>query len=99
LALKSVSQYYHKKERDDPMATQEQATVVDGWEFQLVNDRLSIRSQSDPAKQVQLSPQAAFGLLSYLSKHRDNLYWATQQEEPEPDQDLHPHPDEEDPGF
>ena len=81
------------------MATQEQATVVDGWEFQLVNHSLSIRSQSEPANQVQLSPRAAFGLLSYLSKHRDTLYWANQQEEPEPDQDLHAHPDEEDPGF
>ena len=84
------------------MANPEQATVVDGWEFQLVNDHLSITSQSEPTKKVQLSPQAAFALLNYLSKHRDNLYWATEQgqrDEPEHDQELHPHPDEEDPGF
>ncbi len=84
------------------MANQEQATVVAGWEFHLVNDQLSITSQSEPAKKLQLSPQAAFALLSYLSKHRDNLYWATQQgqrDEAEHDTELHPHPDEEDPGF
>jgi hypothetical protein len=70
------------------MANQEQAPIVDGWEFRLVNDHLFITSQSDPTKQVQLSPQAAFALLNYLSKHRDALYWATEQEgkgEPEPD--------------
>lgn len=84
------------------MANQDQATVVDGWEFHLVNDHLSITSQSESTNKVQLSPQATFALLSYLSQHRDNLYWATQQgqrDEPEPDQELHPHPDEEDPGF
>ena len=70
------------------MATQDQALIVDGWEFRLANDQLSITSQSDPAKQVQLSPQGAFALLGYLSQHRDSLYWAAQQgarDEPEPD--------------
>jgi hypothetical protein len=84
------------------MATLEQAIVVDGWEFQIVDDQLSITSQSEPTTKVQLSPQATFTLLSYLSKHRDDLYWASQQgqrNEPEPDEELHPHPDEEDPGF
>ena len=66
------------------MANQEQPTIAEGWEFRLVNDHLLMTSQSDPATQVQLSPQAAFALLGYLSKHRDTLYWAAQQkEEPE----------------
>jgi len=86
------------------MANQEQeALIANGWEFRLVNDHLFITSQSDPTKQVQLSPQAAFGLLNYLSNRRDALYWAIQQgerDEPEPDYErLHPHADEEDPGF
>lgn len=70
------------------MATQEQPLVVEGWEFRLVNDQLSITSQSDPVTQVRLSPQGAFALLGYLSKHRDELYWASQQgarDEPEHD--------------
>jgi hypothetical protein len=68
------------------MANQEQPTIAEGWEFHLVNDHLLMTSQSDPATQVQLSPQAAFALLGYLSRHRDTLYWAAQQgqrEEPE----------------
>ena len=84
------------------MATQDQALVVDGWEFRLVDGQLSITSQSHPATQVQLSPQGVSALLSYLSQHRDDLYWTSQQgqrDEPEPDQELHPHPDDEDPGF
>ena len=70
------------------MATQEQPLVVEGWEFRLVNDQLSITSQSDPVTQVRLSPQGAFALLGYLSGHRDELYWASQQgmrDEPEHD--------------
>ncbi len=71
------------------MANQEQeALIANGWEFRLVNDHLFITSQSEPTKQVQLSPQAAFALLNYLSNHRDALYWRTEQEgkgEPEPD--------------
>jgi hypothetical protein len=62
------------------MATQEQALIVEGWEFRLVNDQLSITSQSDPPTQIRLSPQGAFALLGYLSGHRDELYWATQPE-------------------
>ena len=89
--------------RHDPIANQEQPLIVDGWEFGLANDYLFITSQSDPAKRVQLSLQAAFALLNYLSRSRDALYWATQQgvrDEPEPDHErLHPHADEEDPGF
>jgi hypothetical protein len=70
------------------MANREQATSVEGWEFRLVNDHLLITSQSDPTKGVQLSPQAAFALLYYLSQHRDTLYWLThqgQRDEPEHD--------------
>ena len=70
------------------MATQEQPLVVEGWEFRLVNDQLSITSQSDPITQVRLSPQGAFALLGYLSEHRDELYWASHQgarDEPEHD--------------
>ncbi|HYU71178.1 MAG TPA: hypothetical protein VEL31_00740 [Ktedonobacteraceae bacterium] len=70
------------------MANQEQGATADGWSFRLVDDQLFITSQSDPAKQVQLSPQASFALLSYLSPHRDTLYWTAQQgqrDEPEPD--------------
>ena len=82
------------------MANQEQeALIVNGWEFRLVNDHLFITSQSEPTKQIQLSPQAAFALLNYLSNHRDSLYWTTEQEgkgEPEPDFE---HADEEDPGY
>ncbi|MFL5657367.1 MAG: hypothetical protein ACJ8CB_24695 [Ktedonobacteraceae bacterium] len=86
------------------MAEQEQLTSVgDGWKFQLVNDQLLITAQSDPATQVQLSPQATVALLSYLTNHKDALYWAAYQgarNEPEPDSEgLHLHPDEEDPGF
>jgi hypothetical protein len=92
-----------QKVRHDPMANQEQALIVDGWELRLANDHLFITSQSDPTKQVQLSPQAAFALLDYLSNRRDALYWATYQgerDEPEHDHErLHPHADEEDPGF
>ncbi|MFL5653108.1 MAG: hypothetical protein ACJ8CB_02855 [Ktedonobacteraceae bacterium] len=61
------------------MANQEQVPIVDGWEFRLVNDHLLITSQSDSTKEVQLSPQAAFALLNYLSQHKDTLYWVTQQ--------------------
>jgi len=70
------------------MANQERGATADGWSFRLVDDQLFITSQSDPAKQVQLSPQASFALLSYLSPHRDTLYWTAQQahrDEPEPD--------------
>ncbi len=70
------------------MANQEQLISAEGWEFRLVNDHLVITSQSDPAIQVQLSPRATFALQSYLSRHRDALYWAAhqgQQEEPEYD--------------
>ncbi len=71
------------------MATQDQALTVEGWQFQLVNDQLSITSQSNPATQVQLSPQGAFALLGYLSQHRDDLYWATHQgARDEPEHDL-----------
>jgi hypothetical protein len=61
------------------MATQDQPLTVEGWQFQLVNDQLSITSQSNPATQVKLSPQGAFALLGYLSQYRDDLYWATHQ--------------------
>jgi len=92
-----------EKVRHDPMANQEQAPIVDGWEFRLANDHLFITSQSDPTKQVQLSPRAAFELLNYLSNHRDSLYWTTYQrerDEPEPDYErLQSQADEEDPGF
>lgn len=73
------------------MANQDQGTTADGWTFRLVDDHLSITSQSDAAKQVQLSPQATFALITYLSPHRDALYWATQQQrdEPEPDERRH----------
>jgi hypothetical protein len=85
------------------MAEQEQPITVDGWKFHLVNDHLFITTQSDPGTQIQLSPQATFTLLGYLSHHRDELYWATHQgvrDEPEHDSEwLHPHADEEDPGF
>jgi hypothetical protein len=70
------------------MTTQEQALTVDGWEFRLANDQLSITSQSDPSRQVQISTQGAFALLGYLSQHRDSLYWAAHQgvrDEPEHD--------------
>ena len=77
------------------MADQEQPTSADGWEFRLVNDHLLMTSQRDPATQVQLSPQAALTLLSYLSGHRDALYWAAQQEEPEYDwREPSPHEEE-----
>ncbi len=70
------------------MANQDQGATADGWVFRIVDYRLSITSQSDPAKQVQLSPQASFALLNYLSPHRDELYWETEQQkdEPEPDE-------------
>jgi hypothetical protein len=73
------------------MANQERGATADGWVFRLVDDRLSITSQSDPAKQVQLSSHASFALLNYLSPHRDALYWTTQQQrdEPEPDERRH----------
>ena len=68
------------------MANQEQPTSADGWEFRLVNDHLLMKSQRDPTTQVQLSPQATLALLSYLSGHRDALYWAAQQgQREEPD--------------
>ena len=70
------------------MANQEQATIVEGWEFRLVKDQLLITSQSDSTKEVQLSPQVAFALLNYLSQHRDTLYWLAhqgQRDEPEHD--------------
>ena len=70
------------------MATQDQALTVEGWQFQLVNDQLSITSQSDPVTQVRLSSQGAFALPGYLSEHRDELYWASHQgarDEPEHD--------------
>ena len=70
------------------MANQEPTTIVEGWEFRLVNDHLLITSQSDSTKGVQLSPQAAFALLNYLSQQRDTLYWLShqgQRDEPEHD--------------
>ena len=77
------------------MANQEQLISAEGWEFRLVNDHLVITSQSDPAIQVQLSPRATFALQSYLSRHRDALYWAVQQEEPEYDsREPSPHEEE-----
>ncbi len=65
-----------------------QGATADGWEFRLVDDRLSITSQGNPENQVRLSPQATFALLNYLSPYRDTLYWATEQQkdEPEPDE-------------
>jgi hypothetical protein len=80
------------------MANQEQPTRADGWEFRLVNDHLLMTSQRDPTTQIQLSAQAAFALLSYLSGHRDALYWLAQQgqrEEPEPDWQREPNTEEE----
>jgi len=77
------------------MANQEQLVSAEGWEFRLVNDHLVITSQSDPVTQVQLNPRATFALQSYLSKHRDALYWAAQQEEPEYDwREPSPHEEE-----
>jgi len=80
------------------MANQEQSTSAEGWEFRLVNDHLLLTSQRDSTTQVQLSPQAALALLSYLSGHRDTLYWAAQQgqrEEPEHDWQREPNTEEE----
>ncbi len=80
------------------MANQEQPIIAQGWEFRLVNDHLLMTSQSDPATQIQLSPQTTYALLSYLSRHRDALYWAVQQgqqEEPEHDWQREPSADEE----
>ena len=73
------------------MANQDQGTTADGWTFRLVDDRLSITSQSDTTKQILLSPQATYALITYLSPYRDALYWATQQQrdEPEPDERRH----------
>jgi hypothetical protein len=78
------------------MANQEQPIGADGWEFRLVNDHLLITSQRDPTTQVQLSSQAAFALLGYLSGHRDALYWAAHQgQREEPDWQPEPGAEEE----
>ncbi len=72
------------------MANQELGATADGWEFRLVENQLSITSQSDPAQKVQLSPQATFVLLTYLSPYRDELYWRTEQQRDEPEPDSRP---------
>jgi hypothetical protein len=70
------------------MQNQQQATIVDGWQFRIDKDHLLITSQSDSSKEVDLSPQAAFALFNYLSQNKDTLYWLShqgQRDEPEHD--------------
>ena len=44
------------------------AEIHDGIELHMVGDRLYITSETEPDKQVSLSPEALDGLLSYLAK-------------------------------
>lgn len=59
----------------------EEPMVVYGWQFQIVNQRLEITSEQNPAEHVELSAQATFSLLDYLYRYRDYLAGITQSNE------------------
>jgi len=57
--------------------------VVHGWKFQMVNQHLEITAENNPAEHVELSAEAAFSLLDYLYRYRDDLAEITQSNESE----------------
>ena len=58
--------------------------TVHGWKFQLVNEQLSITSEQDPNRHVELSAEAAFSLLDYLYRCRNALADVTESNQREP---------------
>jgi hypothetical protein len=54
--------------------------VVHGWKFELTNNQLSITSEQDNNQHVQLNARAAYSLLDYLYRYRNNLYEEDRQE-------------------
>lgn len=57
--------------------------VVHGWKFEMVNHHLEITAEHNPAEHVELSAEAAFSLLDYLYRYRDDLAEVTQSNESE----------------
>ena len=47
--------------------------AVHGWKFKLVDEGLSITSEEDPNVHVELEAKAAYSLLDYLYRYRDDL--------------------------
>lgn len=54
---------------------------VHGWKFEITNNQLVITSEQNPAEKVQLNAEAAFSLLDYLYRYRNNLAATTQSNE------------------
>lgn len=54
--------------------------IADGWKFEIADSKLSITSEQNNNLHMQLSARAAFSLLDYLYRERDDLQEAAQRE-------------------
>lgn len=65
--------------RENPGENPAMSSADGTWQFQLLSHALLITSQQDPGQRVELSVSAAFDLLDYLYKCRDDLARLTGQ--------------------
>lgn len=54
--------------------------IADGWKFEIADSKLSITSEQNNNLHMQLSARAAFSLLDYLYRERNDLQEAAQRE-------------------
>jgi hypothetical protein len=53
---------------------------VHGWKLHLANDQLWIGSEEDPDVHIKMGAEAAYSLLDYLYRYRDDLHDAADRE-------------------
>ncbi|HEX6554209.1 MAG TPA: hypothetical protein VF026_15695 [Ktedonobacteraceae bacterium] len=65
--------------RENPGEYPVMSSVDGNWQFQLLSQAFLITSQQDPGQRVELSVSAAYDMLDYLYKLRDELAQLTGQ--------------------
>ena len=65
--------------RENPGEYPVMSSVDGNWQFQLLSQAFLITSQQDPGQRVELSVSAAYDMLDYLYKLRDDLAQLTGQ--------------------
>lgn len=57
-----------------------ESITTNGWNFEIIDSKLSITSEQNNNLHVQINAKAAFSLLDYLYHARDELSQAAHQE-------------------
>jgi len=65
--------------RENPGEYPVMSSVDGDWQFQLLSQAFLITSQQDPGQHIELSVSAAYDMLDYLYKLRDDLAQLTGQ--------------------